>query len=436
MSNKQLLADLQKESYQYFVHEVNPINGLTRDKTKAGWPASIAATGFALSTYPVMVNDGELSRAEAAARTLTTLRFFWNSPQSKAANATGYKGFYYHFLEEKTGQRAWQCELSTIDTTFLLAGALLAAQYFHHENETEAEIRKLADNLYRRCDWRWVLNNNGWVRHGWTPEHGFLPYDWLGYNESLLLYILGLGSPTHPLPPESYEAAVSHYHWKKICDYEYIYAGPLFIHQYSHLWLDFKGIQDAYTREHDIDYFENSRRATYIQQQYAIRNPKQYQGYGATHWGITACDGPGGADEPVTRKIAGITRVFHDYVARGVPYGPDDGTIAPWVAVTSLPFAPEIVLPTIKAFNQLNLRSSEKDGGYGYKATINQTFPEANNEHGWVSPYHFGINQGPLVMMIENYKTAMIWQLMRQCPYVVAGLRRAGFNGGWLTDAV
>jgi hypothetical protein len=189
--HEQILNDLQRKTYQYFVKEVNEANGLTDDKTQEGWPASIAATGFALSTYPVMVEDDVLSREEAAERTRTTLRFFWQSPQSKEADATGYKGFYYHFLDRETGQRAWDSELSTIDTAFLLAGMLLAGQYFNHDNETETEIRELADKLYRRCDWRWALEKNALVNHGWKPHTGLLPYDWVGYDESLLLYILG-----------------------------------------------------------------------------------------------------------------------------------------------------------------------------------------------------------------------------------------------------
>jgi len=428
--HERMLDELQKETYQYFIHEVNPANGLTADKTKDGWPASTAATGFALSTYPVVVEDGLFSREEAAERTLATLRFFWNSPQSKAPDATGYKGFYYHFLDMETGRRAWQSELSTIDTAFLLAGVLLAGQYFNQDNEAEAEIRDLADKLYRRCDWRWALNGNVLVNHGWMPERGFLPFSWNGYDEALLLYILGLGSPTSPLPEESYVATTKDYYWKEMYDYEYIYAGSLFIHQYPQVWLDFRGIQDAYTRDRDLDYFENSRRATYIQREYAIRNPKEYKGYNETHWGITACDGPG----PATHRVDGILRVFFDYVARGVPFGPDDGTIAPWAVVSSLPFAPEIVLPTIQAFNELDLKSGTINS-YGYKATVNRTFPFQNTPHGWVSPYHFGINQGPIVGMIENYQTGMLWRLMSQCAYVVKGLRRAGFRGGWLEDA-
>ena len=159
----------------------------------------------------------------------------------------------------------------------------------------------------------------------------------------MLLYVLGLGSPAHPLPESCYTAWTSTYRWEHCYGYEYLYAGPLFTHQLSHIWIDFRGIQDAFMRAKGIDYFENSRRATYVQQQYAMDNPLKFAGYGRNCWGITASDGPG----PDTIKVSGIERQFFGYLGRGVPYGPDDGTIAPWAAVASLPFAPEIVLPTI-----------------------------------------------------------------------------------------
>jgi CYTH domain-containing protein len=420
-----MLNALQKQTYQYFIHEVNPDNGLIADKSGGNCPASIAATGFALTTYPVVVEDGLLNREEATQRTLKTLRFFWHSAQSEAPDASGYKGFYYHFLDMKDGRRAQQSELSTVDTTLLVAGMLFAAQYFNRETAVETEIRDLADKLYRRIDWQWALDGGTLVKHAWMPEKGFLSYEWEGYDESIPLYILGLGSPTHPLDPASYQASVAKYSWKTIYGYEYIYAGPLFIHQFPHIWIDFRGIQDDYTRQKGIDYFENSRRATYIQQEYAIRNPLAFDGYGQYHWGFTASDGPG----PHTMEVDEIERIFFDYIARGVPYGPDDGTVAPWSVVASLPFAPEIVLPTIKKLNALELQAANP---YGYKATINQTFPQKNGQNGWVSPYHYGINQGPIVMMIENYQTEMISRLMKQCPSLVNGLQLAGFKVGWL----
>ena len=432
MSSKKLSVDaelekLQNDSFNYFLNETNLANGLVIDKTEAGWPASIAATGLALASYPVAVERGFISRAAAVERTLSTLRFFWNSPQGSERDATGYKGFYYHFLDMQTGRRAWRCELSTIDSTFLLAGALTAGTYFVADTSDENEIRTLADALYHRADWQWAQDGGATVTHGWKPESGFLKFRWEGYDEALLLYILGLGSPTHPLAEESYSAWASTYEWEQCYGQEYLYAGPLFTHQLSHIWIDFRGIQDAFMRDKGIDYFENSRRATYVQRQYAMVNPLKFEHYGEHCWGLTASEGPG----PDTISLGGIERQFFDYVGRGVPFGPDDGTIAPWAVAASLPFAPEIVLPVLEyCIHEIKLTESNR---YGFKASFNPTYPAASgNPHGWVSPWHFGLNEGPTILMIENYRSGLLWQLMRTCPYVTAGLRRAGFYGGWL----
>lgn len=327
----------------------------------------------------------------------------------------------------ENGRRAWKSELSTVDSALLLAGALTAAIYFDHDSADEQEIRELADLLYRRADWRWAQNGGATVTHGWKPESGFLKYRWCGYDEALILYVLGLGSPTYPLPEECYTAWAASYSWKEIYGHEVLYAGPLFIHQLSHIWIDFRDIKDKYVRERGIDYFENSRRATLIQQLYAMRNPNQFAGYSAKCWGITASDGPG----PDTIKINGVERRFFDYLARGVPYGPDDGTLAPWAVVASLPFAPEIVLPTLHYFiDNVHLEQAED---YGFKASFNPTYPSrSENKHGWVSPWNYGLNQGPIILMIENYRSEFLWKLMRRCPYIIEGLRRAGFKGGWL----
>ena len=422
------LEKLQRESFDYFLHETNPANGLVIDKTAVNWPASIAATGLALACYPVSVERGFMTRAAAVARTLATLRFFWNSPQGTEPDATGYKGFYYHFLDMQTGRRAWHCELSTIDSAFLLAGALTAGAYFNANTPGESEIRTLADALYCRADWRWAQNQGDTVTHGWKPESGFLSYRWEGYDEALLLYILGLGSPTHTLAQESYAAWATTYRWESHFGQEYLYAGSLFTHQLSHVWVDFRGIQDDYMRGKGIDYFENSRRATLVQQLYAIDNPYKFKSYGHHCWGITASEGPG----PGSLDIEGVSRPVFDYIARGVPYGPDDGTLAPWAVVASLPFAPEIVLPTLDyCIYQAKLTDFN---AYGFKASFNPSHPgEPGNPYGWwVSPWHFGLNQGPIILMIENYRTGMLWQLMRSCSYIKSGLKRAGFEGGWL----
>ena len=420
------LDALQRHAFTYFQHETNLANGLVADKSQPGAPASIAAVGFALAVYPVGVARAWMTRTDAIERTLAILRFFWRSPQGTDPDSTGHRGFYYHFLDMTTGRRAGLCELSTVDTSFLLAGMLIASVFFDQDTEEEQEIRTLADALYRRADWRWACNGGATVTHGWKPESGFLPYRWEGYDEALLLYALGLGSPTYALPPESYAAWAASYQWKDIYGYEFIYGGALFIHQYSHIWVDFRGIQDAFTRDKGIDYCENSRRATYVQREYAIRNPLEFAGYGEKFWGLTASDGPGWT----TRSIGGVERRFFDYIARGTPYGPDDGTIAPWAVAASLPFAPEIVLPTIWHLQDVYPQIT---GEYCFRCSFNLTFTnDIDPGAGWTSPYHFGINLGPVVLMCENYRTGTPWRLMRACPYVVAGLRRAGFRNGWL----
>jgi hypothetical protein len=424
--NDEELGRLQLTTIQYYLHESNPANGLIRDKTDPSAPASIAATGLGLATVPVLVERGVISREFAPQLVLKRLRFFRDSPQGPEPDATGYRGFYYHFLDMKSGRRVWQCELSTIDSAFLFAGMLTCAAYFDADTEEEAELRRLAHELYARADWRWATNGGAAVSHGWRPESGFIPYYWTGYDEALLVYLLALGSPSFPLPAESYAAYCSTYAWKTIYGRELLYSGPLFTHQLSHLWIDFRGLRDAFMRDHDSDYFENSRQATYVHQEYAMHNPLEFAGYGEHCWGITANDGPGW----VKRTINGVEREFFDYCARGAPFGPDDGTIAPWVVVASLPFAPEIVIPTVRAMAQLELGSTNR---YGFKCSFNQTYLVPDSSTGWwVTPYHFGIDQGPVALMVENYRTGLIWSLMRRSPPVVAGLRRAGFRGGWL----
>ena len=420
------LNRLQRTTVLYYLHETNPDNGLVRDKTDPDAPCSIAAVGMALATLPVVVERGVVIRKFAAKIARRRLRSLLDLPQGPGPDAAGYKGFFYHFLDIETGRRVWQCELSTLDSAFLFAGVLTCAAYFDHDTEEEAEVRRLADKLYRRADWDWARDGGPTLTHGWKPEAGFLPHRYEGYDEGLLLYLLALGSPTHPLPGESYAAYCATYQWEEIYGRELLYSGPLFTHQLSHLWIDFRGLRDAFMRERGSDYFENSRQATFVQQEYAVRNPLGFVGYGEHCWGFTACDGPGW----VERVVDGVERQFFDYYARGAPFGPDDGTVAPWVVAASLPFAPEIVIPTLRHLARLDLGMTRP---YGFKPSFNQTFAVADSPTGWwITPHHFGIDQGPVVLAVENYRTGLIWDIMRRCPPVVAGLRRAGFTGGWL----
>ncbi|HEY4447761.1 MAG TPA: glucoamylase family protein, partial [Steroidobacteraceae bacterium] len=313
----------------------------------------------------------------------------------------------------------------------------------------EVQIRKLVDEIYRRVDWTWAQPRPPVVALAWTPESGFSGIDWQGYNEAMLVYLLALGSPTHPISPQSWDMWTSTYdkHWGTLYDQTYLSFGPLFGHQYTHVWVDFRGIRDAYMRAHGLDYFENSRRATYTQRRYAIANPKHWQAYGKNIWGISASDGPGGSE-----RYEGQEASFMRYAARGVGADSivDDGTIAPTAAISSLPFAPEIVLPaTLEMYHRYG---SSIYSVYGFLDAFNASFhatPDAAGQShthvpdstvqnsskpfaGWVDQDYVGIDQGPILAMIENYRSDFVWRVMRNDPYLRQGLERAGFSGGWL----
>lgn len=418
------LDQLQRAAFGYFLQAVNPANGLIADTSRENSPASIGVVGFALSAYPVAVERGWMARAEAVERSLSVLRFFRDSDQSESPEATGYKGFYYHFLDLHTGARVWRSELSMIDTALLIAGALTASMYFTAKTPEETELRELVETLYLRVDWQWSQGGAATIRQGWKPECGFLHYGWDGYNEGIVLYILAIGSPTYPLKDDCYEAWTATYQWENLYGYEFLYAGPLFVHQFAHAWIDFRGIRDRFMREKRCDYFENSRRASQIQREYARRNPHGFVGYDENCWGLTACDGPSNQLPELAHERCRLL----GYAARGVPYGPDDGTLAGWAALGSLPFAPEIAL--CAARNMLR-RYPEMLPDQQYTSSFNPTLASAD-QGDWVSAGHFGLDQGIVVLMIENYRTQLIWRLMRDCPYVRTGLRRAGFRGGWL----
>jgi hypothetical protein len=279
---------------------------------------------------------------------------------------------------------------------------------------------------------------------GWKPEIGFLTADWRGYNEAMLLFVLGLGSPTHPLPAESWTAWSSTNTWQLYRGQAHTNFSPLFGHQYSHIWIDFRGINDAYGRKMGIDWFENSRRATLSQRQYAIDNPRGFTAYGADIWGLTASDGP--RDTVLTWK--GTPWQLHSYWARGVSGHDDadgaerdDGTIAPTAAIGSLPFAPEFAFRAMVAMRE---RYPDTFGPYGFRDSFNPSLTDTtirvqmgttHPTKGWIAADHLGIDQGPIVAMLENHRSALIWRTMRTNPYIVRGLRRAGFRGGWLDSS-
>jgi len=423
------LDSLQVRTINFFLETTDPNTGLTPDRWPTPSPSSIAAVGFALTAYPIAVERQVITRAEAARRTLNTLRFFWQLPQHDQPEASGYKGFFYHFLKIPSGAREWKCELSSIDTALLLAGVLFAQSYFDGENEREQNIRALADSLYLRADWNWFMADANGVKTSWHPERGFGPHIWDGYDEAMILYILALGSPTHPLPESVWQAWTKPYVWAKYYDWEFVSFGPLFGHQYSHCWIDFRGIQDDYMQMKDSDYFENSRRATYTHQKYARENPQSYRDYSENIWGLTACDGP----KDTSFVIDGRERQFWSYRARGVSFDwiEDDGTISPTAAGGSLPFAPEICIPALKAMRAKYDTLLWKQ--YGFLDSFNPTYLTPKTPNGWFDRDYLGIDQGPIVIMIENLRNGLVWNVMKKNPYIVKGLQRAGFSGGWLS---
>lgn len=399
---------LQRANFGYFWYEANPANGLVPDRSTPTSPCSIAAVGFGLSAITIGIDHGWITREQGRTRVRTTLRTFWDKPQGTSANGMiGHQGWFYHFLDMKTAARVWACELSSIDTGLLLAGVLHARQYFDGDDPDEAAIRSLADALFGRVDWNWMRNGQTSLTMGWKPESGFLTSRWIGYNEAMVLYLMAFGAVSNPLPSEAWTAWTSGYTWRTYYDQTYVPFPPLFGHQYSHCWVDFRHTADEYMRSKSTTYFENSRRATLAQQTYCAANPRRYPGYTTNVWGLTACDGPG------KDGIAG-------YSARGAPPAEnDDGTLAPTAVGGSVAFAPEICVPTLRHLYEryrANLWT-----GYGFRDAFNLRV-------GWWDPDTLGIDQGPFVLMIENYRTQRVWKRFMQAPEIQRGLERAGFQ--------
>ncbi|MCP9236995.1 glucoamylase family protein [Lewinella sp. JB7] len=426
------LDELQRRTFNYFWETALPGNYQIPDR----WPterfSSIAATGFGLTSYLVGVERGYVTREQAAERTLLTLEKLWSLPQGpEMTGVAGYRGLFYHFLTNDEALRYKDVELSTIDSGLLMAGVLSAQSYFDGTDETERRIRELADLLYRRVEWDWSLNEQGRMSMGWRPDREFIPADWNGYNEAMILLVLGLGSPTHPLPDDAWERWTENYAWEEFQGYDHLNFSPLFGHQYSHMYIDFRGIRDDYMREHDSDYFENSRKATLANRAYCIENPQGFAGYGPNQWGLTACDGPGGLDT----LYRGQEVKFFDYRARGASarHVIDDGTIAPTAAGGSVPFAPEECIAALD--HMWTTRYDSLVGPYGFRDAFNPSFTFGKgNENGWYDVDYLGIDQGPILIQIENHRSELIWKLMRKNPYIRRGLERAGFTGGWLGE--
>ena len=444
------MVRIEQETFNYFWNTTNPNNGLAPDHySTADGPspyASIAATGFALSAYPIGVQNGWVSRAQAAQRVMATLSFLYDAPQGAGAGGyAGYQGFFYHFLNLNTGVRYdTSTGLSSIDNALLMAGILFDAGYFNDGSSTDNAIQTLANELFERVNWQWMAQSDyPLVNLDWTPESGFSPYDWQGYNEAMILYIEALGSQAYPLPSSAWTQWTATYpqFWGTYYGKEMLSFGPLFGSQYPEAWIDFRGIQDAYMTSKGIDYFINSRRATEAQQAYAEADPGGWSGYGADLWGLTASDGPGAFS---FTDASGQTRSFEGYYARGAGLQDayDDGTIAPTAAVSSIVFAPGIVIPTVEAIQAEY--GNYVLGQYGLHDAFNPSFqytavtPASGAVVagvGWFDNRYLGIDQGPILMMLENYRSALVWNVMRQNSVIRTGLRRAGFTGGWLSGS-
>ncbi len=430
-SDDALLDSVQSAAFRYFTEAVNPANGLIADSSAKGSAASSAAVGFALSCYPVAVERGWFRRDDAVTITRNTLKFFADSRQDSDPKATGYKGFYYHFLDMQTGERANNCELSTIDTALLLAGAAVAAQYFDRDDNAESEIRALGETLLNRVDWHWTLDDDNEVMQAWTPENGFSKSEWEGYTEALIMWVMGAASPSHPFPREAYESDINDYHWSRNSDLEWIQASPLFIHLFPQAWLDLRDLDDGVVGQRDagqhrLDYFENTRRAITVQRDYAKLNPHSFVGYGENIWGLSACNGPHGERRMRDgRKLACL-----GYAARGVPRGPDDGTLVPWAAATCMAHAPNQALAGLNALLE-TYPHARREGQF--VGAINPSLPGEGTDGIWAAPNTFGLDQGLVVMMIENARSGLIWELTRKAPTFRRGLKHLNFSGGWLS---
>ena len=407
-NDDEFLDYLQQTAFDYFWREANPRNGLVADRAPKAAPSSIAAIGFGLTAMGIGIDHGWITREEAAARTLVTLRTFAEGPQGAGASGViGYKGWFYHFLEMDTALRAWKCELSSIDTALLLAGILYAREYFDSAHPEERQIRALATRIFDGVDWHWMANQGNALTMGWHPESGFIRRRWIGYNEASILYLMGLGASHSPLPASQWKSWTSGYDWRTNYGLAFVHFAPLFGHQYSHCWIDFRGQADDFFRRKGITYFENSRRATLAQREYAIQNPPRYPGYSSNLWGWTASDGPGFAP-------------YQAYAARGVPpVENDDGTIAPTAPGGSFPFTPEYSLSALR--HLYDVYREKMWTVYGFRDAFNL-------QAQWFDPDVLGIDQGPMLIMIENHRTGRVWKLFMRAPEIRRGLERAGFK--------
>ncbi|HET9394777.1 MAG TPA: glucoamylase family protein, partial [Nitrospiraceae bacterium] len=400
------------------------------------------------TAWPIGVERGWITRDQARDITLRTLRFLEQLPQGELpSGVAGYRGFYYHFLDMETGLRFGATELSTIDSTWLQMGIALAQGWFDRTDESEKEIRALAQRLLDRTEWDWMQTHSKGgkaITMGWSPESGFIERNWDGYNEGMALYFLALGSRSHPVKDGAYEAWTAPFakYWRGEGAKRHLSFGPHFVHQYAAVWIDYRGIYDATMRAAGFDYFENSRRATYAQRSYAMANPMGWDGYSKDIWGLSACDGPGELVIPFKGKPTQFLG-YAAYGPKGMPDEEDRGTLAPTAAVASIPFAPEIAIQAARALR--TFAGGRLYGTYGFFDAFNPSFRDTqvrvvagsvDARSGWVGSDYLSDNQGPILGMIANFKTGILWNATRNVPNLVRGMRRAGFAGGWLTNTV
>lgn len=392
-SDAAFLEEIERRAILYFVEQADPETGLTLDRAPADgntvreYPASIAATGFALSGWCIADARSWLPLGDALKRTRTTLRFVRDHVEHE-------RGWIYHFVNARTGRRAWRSEASTIDTALFLAGAISAREYF-----ADPEVTELVNELYARIDWRWAMDGGTTLTHGWKPESGFIPWRWDHYSELMGLYLLGIGAPVNALPAAAWNA------WRRepVVTYAgrtFIDCGPLFTHQYSHAWFDFRGRRDEYA-----DYWQNSVDATLAQRDWSAHQAERFPSWSLDFWGLTASDSATG------------------YVAWGGPGGFAaqivDGTVVPCAPAGSLPFAPRECLAALRRMREVG----------GEQVWQRYGFVDAFNPHtGWVSPDVIGIDVGITLLMAENLRSGLVWKIFMGAAEVQRGLRLAGFH--------
>ena len=382
-----LLNKIEKDTFQYFTRFSDKITGLTKDSSRPGSPSSVATTGFALAAYAIGSSHGWISQDYAYARILTILQTLYR----KAAHQ---KGFFYHFLDARTGNRVWGSEASSIDTALAIAGALLAARYY-----PGTEVEKLAREIYERVNWKWMMNGSDFICMGWTPEGKFLPYYWDSYNELMLLMALAIGSPTFPVPPGAWERWLrpeGDYSGHKII---YTSTGSLFTYQFSHAYIDFRKLDDR-----GINFFENSREATLANREYSMSFMGQYKGYTESSWGLSASLGPGGY------------RAYGGKPGGGL----QDGTIAPYAALSSIVFTPEFSTQAARFF--YDNYQKELYGNFGFKDAFNL------DKQWWANEY-LGIDQGITLLMLENYLNGeIVWKKFMELPAIKRWIELTGLK--------